>query len=211
MICKNCGFENESQARFCVKCGKELSSEEEKREDPGSALAQKLKKQPALLGAVAAAVLVLVLVVTAMSGQGEKKVVDRCIKGVMTCDMDKILSVFPEEMLEMLDEEGISREYFKNELEDQLSYAVDVLKDAADDIKFSYKIKEIRDLDDTELIDIQDEYRYNCNLDVSDAEIVEVELNVSGEVENTADIEIGVIKIGRKWYLDVISTTERLW
>lgn len=221
MYCRNCGYKNEDNDRFCIKCGQELGTIVDENIDIRNK--EKKNNKPEIkIRQILSWVLIIILVtgsliflIAIISGRSEKKVVNSLVKGMMTCNMETVLSVFPEELIDAMEDEGINREYLKielqNELEDQISRILTVnqleISDAVE-WRYSYKMKDIEKTAPSLLIDIQDEYMYNYNVDVSDAETVETELNIRGEESETFNLEIGLIKVGHKWYLDAARMVE---
>ena len=76
-------------------------------------------------------------------------------------------------------------------------------------VELSYDIKDEDEITGEDLEDIQDYYEDEYNLDIENAKVFEVEIcaEIDGE-ENEETIEIIVVKIDGKWYLDIRSDVD---
>lgn len=220
MYCKNCGFQNEDDARFCINCGEKLETVEENRnkdqllyKQESNKIKHEKKQIVPIMITLILAVVVLIFPIFILSDQAEKKVIDQFIEGEMTCNAEMLVSLFPKEILDEMEKEGINRTAFEDKLERRLKSAMEMLNYTDDKkIDYSYKIKNIKKISESDLIDIQDEYLEVCELEISKAVTAEIEVQVyEQEKTNNTTLEIGLMKINNGWYLDILSTADLLW
>lgn len=74
--------------------------------------------------------------------------------------------------------------------------------------KYSYKIKNIKKASQEDIEDWKNTYKneFEIDVDISEGKISEVEINFNGnEINNTSNIELNLVKIRGKWYVDFAS------
>lgn len=220
VYCRNCGFQNEDNARFCINCGEKLENTEENKTMDQLLYQQetskiKHEKKPIISMMITLVLLIMILVfpIFILSDQAEKEVIDQFFEGVITCNGKMIVSLLPEELIDEMEEEGISRSDVEDKIERRLKSAMEMLNYTdGKEIDYSYKIKNIKKVSEADLIDLQDEYLDVCELKISEAATMEIQVQVyEQEKNNNTILEIGLMKINHKWYLDVISTADLLW
>ncbi|MBO5460579.1 MAG: zinc ribbon domain-containing protein [Ruminococcus sp.] len=211
MFCRKCGAQISGAEKFCPQCGAQVIPAQQPNNGSGfqagpasqpvKAAAGKNKVPYLAIGAlVIIAVIVIVLVKTLFFSNNYEKPIKNFMKAVEEQDTDLLLSVFPDEIYEYMEEEtGMDEE----EVEEYMEYSVESMADYyLGDIKIKYEIDDVRDLSKGEIQDIEDEF-YDI-MDIKDGKSVEIETKVyvDGEKVEDEDITLEVIKVGGKWYLN---------
>lgn len=230
MYCTNCGAKNEDGAKFCVKCGEKLNNSSlgrkievtEKTPYFEQAVGKKSKevhKKIKIIPVVILLILVVAVVIFPkfiMSGQAEKKIIKEFMEAEMTGDAEKIIDILPEEILEIAKTEGgMSRNELAEEMRKQFDSVIGTLESTyGEDWKYSYKINSIKKLSQEDMEDIKDMYSddLEMKLDISEAKTAKVEVNVRGDnLDNTLTLDVNLLKIKNKWYLDFASLAALAW
>lgn len=237
MYCPNCGTQNGAGSRFCGKCGAPLASADNVYQQPAAPVQQPAApaKQPAapayaanprparpaasgglsgkakLIGAVAALVVVVLLgcwIFGVFGGGGYEDVVDDFMDSVFDGDAEGIVDCLPDEVIRMIaEDEGVTKRELIEEMQDGLDEVFGYMPSG---VKFSHKIVYTEDVRGENLEYVKELYS-EIGAKVTDAKIVEVEMTVSamGMTEST-EVELGVVKIGGSWYIDVESMEDML-
>ena len=141
-----------------------------------------------------------------LSGNEEEKVVKGFIDAEMTGDTEKLLSFIPDKIIEeMMNELNMSRSEVVDTLDEEMSGAQETINNAlGENWSYSCKINNIQAVEGAAFNDIVDDYADIVdNLENSEATTVNTEVSVSGkDVDNSIELEIPLIKIDEKWYLD---------
>lgn len=230
MYCTNCGAKNEDEAKFCVKCGEKLNNSssgkkiEATKKTPyiEQAVGKKSKEAHKKIKIVPIVILLILVVAVVifpkfiMSGQAEKKIIKEFMEAEMTGDAEKIIDILPEEILEIAKTEGgMSRDELAEEMRKQFDSVIGTLESTyGEDWKYSYKINSIKKVSQEDLEDIKDMYSddFEMELDISEAKTAKVEVNVSGDnLDNTLTLDVNLLKIKNKWYLDFASLASFAW
>ena len=169
------------------------------------------RRKISVIPTIAAVLIVAVMIFigkSILSGGGETKVIKNFVEAEMTGDAETILDMIPKVVLE-----GAAKEMDKDvsELKDELSDEFDPLmktinKSLGEGWSYSYEILEIKDLSEDEIADLEEEYSEVCELSIKKAKTATVEITIKGEdTDRSEKVEIGIIKVGGKWYLDIVS------
>lgn len=157
-------------------------------------------------------VLVMMLSLTACGANGSyKSVVKTMTKAMEKCDAEKMIKIFPDELMEILCEEEYDDDYddMVDDLEDSLKDSMDWWEDQyGRDIKLSYEIDDADELDEDELEELMDMYDdyMDVDLDIKKGYEVEVEMTIEGkDDDDSEDMVLTIIKVGSKWYIDIMS------
>lgn len=225
MFCTKCGTKNEDGVKFCVQCGNKMEGaaprikpvsvrkepaarERIRRERPALSdlkPKEKIKVFPIILFVVLLAA-VIVFPKFILSGNEEEKVVKGFIDAEMTGDTEKLLSFIPDKIIEeMMNELNMSRSEVVDTLDEKMSGAQETINNAlGENWSYSCKINNIQAVEGAAFNDIVDDYADIVdNLGISEATTVNTEVSVSGkDVDNSVELEIPLIKIDEKWYLD---------
>lgn len=216
MYCKNCGTNNPDNVRFCKECGEVMNPHVPAIGQTGGSHSRLSFSKKYVVAAVAAVVIVVLAIVLFGSGkQGNasyKAVVNQFFKSVYkTADAEAFFDLIPDEVINYTIED---EDYYDlDEMVDDFQYELDDLHDDFYETlgrgwSVSSKIVDAQDFTDRELRELNRDYRDKLETDVniSAAKVVEVELTVKvDDYEESDDIEINVIKIDGKWYLDFMS------
>lgn len=207
MFCSKCGHPVDDGAAVCGNCG---SAVENPGISDGGIVAPKGKtminfRDPKTLGIIAGAVAVFLLLFLVFGGQSYKSAVDNMLDGIFDGNGNKIMKALPDEVIEvMADESGMSKREMADYLEDTLGEMVEELEYyVGDDWSVSHKITGTRNYDLSDMRYIREDYE-EIGIEIKEAKIVEVELTIKAfGMSETTDMEIGVIKVGGSWYVDV--------
>ena len=169
------------------------------------------RRKISVIPTIAAVLIVAVMIFigkSILSGGGETKLIKNFVEAEMTGDAETILDMIPKVVLE-----GAAKEMDKDvsELKDELSDEFDPLmktinKSLGEGWSYSYEILEIKDLSEDEIADLEEEYSEVCELSIKKAKTATVEITIKEEdTDRSEKVEIGIIKVGGKWYLDIVS------
>lgn len=211
MFCGKCGAKNADNAEFCTNCGAKLNKSASTKMDAVSVSNQNDKNRK--VGIIAVAVVVVLVVIIGIflfGGRSYKSTVEKFVDAEFDANAEAIFDLMPEKMIDYgLEQDGYDSDdldglidNLNEELQDQLDSLDDYLGEGW---KTSYKILNTEDIKGDDLDDIKDAYE-DADVKVSAAKNVEAELTVtSNETESSNTLEISLIKVGRSWYLDVMS------
>ena len=219
MYCTKCGAKNEDDAKYCEQCGAKLQNTVDNIKPavlPDKHVPKKEKRGHTNIKIAPIIILIILLILVLMfprlilSGQTEKKIVKEFVEAEM-----KIVEFLPEEILNAIETEGgMSKAEFTEALHDNLDSAMNTIKNTlGEDWKYSYNIKRIKSVSKEELEELKEKYRdeTELDLDISEAKTAEIDLTAGdGETESSSVMDINIIKIKNKWYLDFLSMAETL-
>lgn len=211
MFCGKCGAENQDNAEFCTNCGAKLNKGVKTNATTVSLSSQNDKNRKVGIIAVAvAAVVIIILGIFLFGGRSYKATIQKYVNATFDADAEEMFNLIPEDMIDyMLEEDG----YDHSDLNDLIDEINEDLEDQIDSLdsylgegwEFDYEILYAGDIKGDDLDDIKDSYE-DANVKVSAAKEVEVELTVmADETESSNSLDISLIKVGRSWYLDVMS------
>lgn len=211
MFCGKCGTKNEDNVEFCTNCGARLNKATSKRATAVSVTSQNDKNRKVGMIAVAvAAVVVIILGVVLFGGRSYKATVEKFVDAQFDANAEAIFDLMPEKMIDYaLEQDG----YDSDDLDDLIDDANETLQDQLDSLdsylgegwKISYEILDTEDIKGDDLDDIKDAYE-DADVKVSAAKDVEIEITVKAdETESSNSLDVSLIKVGRSWYLDVMS------
>ncbi len=227
MFCGNCGTKNEDHAMFCQNCGARLDGGgnqnlnqnqqwQEQPIQPGSNFAyqseisapisapvatpqKKAGKLKIVVPAVAVVVVVFLLFSLLGGRGGYKKAVENLIEGSLNRDAKKILSVIPDAYMDYAE---IDKKEAISDIQDELD-DMDIYDLLGDNVDIDYKIGDAEDVEGDDLQDIKDDCK-EYGVKVSAAKSVDVKFTVKTDLgTNSQTVSIPVIKVGRKWYVNV--------
>lgn len=211
MFCGKCGAKNTDNVEFCTNCGAKLNKSTSTRTAAVSLVTQNEKNRKVGMIAVAViVVLVIILGVVLFGGRSYKATVKKFVDATFDADAKAIVDLMPEEIITYaLEQEG----YESGELNDFIDEGDEALQEQLDSLngylgegwKISYNITDEEDVKGEDLDDVKDAYE-DVDIKVSSAKNVEIVITVSGdETESSNTLDISLIKIGRSWYLDMMS------
>ena len=170
-----------------------------------------------IVGIIAVAVVAVLIIVAAFwmfGGRGYKATINEFVNCTKKMDVKGFLKLMPDEVIDYgMKEEGYdSRSEVMEELEYQVNKQLKSTMESisgylGDDWTLSHKIVDAENITGDDLAELKHEYKdEGIDINISAAKNVEVELTVtSGETESSNSVEIPLIKVGRSWYLDVMS------
>ena len=222
MFCTECGAKNEDSAKFCVECGAKLGNSNVRIKIPtpsetDSGMNKKVIRNPRKKINVIPIIIVLILAVAVvtfprliLSGQSEKKLIKEFIKAEMTADGEKVIEILPDEIVEAAETQGgMTKNEFIKAVQEQLNSAMNtVVNTYGEEWKYSYEIKSIKKASQEDIEEWKNTYKdgFEMDVDISEGKICEVEINFNGnEIRNTSNIELNLVKIRGKWYVDFAS------
>jgi hypothetical protein len=202
MKCTKCGSEQPEGTKFCGVCGAEL---EQTFQPEQPAPAGKKGTLPiGKIAGLAVAIILLIVIISAISGGGYKKPIDLMFKSLQTGKASHMLKAAPKSLVD----ERLGGDDALDELDDVFDELHDELEDEfGKNVKISYKITDKEKLDKDDLDDIAEYFDYMFDSSGKDVKIkagyeLEVEGTIKGsEDKDTEDMTVTVIKIGGKWYL----------
>lgn len=212
MFCSKCGVQVDDGNVSCHNCGAPVKapSFNPVPSKPKKSFNFKDPKFLGIVGAVVAVLLAFWLFGGFGDSQSYESAVSNYVEGVFDADSKQILNTFPSRVVDMMcDDEGVS----KNELIAELNYE---LEDFLEEIEYEFgrnwsvkhKIISTEKYDSDDLEWIKDKYD-EIGVKVKDAKMVYIEVTVKGGGESLSEeMEIGVIKVGDSWYVDVQNTDE---
>lgn len=211
MFCGKCGAKNTDNAEFCANCGAKLNKSTSTRTAAVSLVTQNDKnRKVGMIAVVVVVVLVIILGVVLFGGRSYKATVKNFVDATFDADAKAIVDLMPEEVITYaLEQEG----YESGELNDFIDEGDEALQEQLDSLdgylgegwKISYNITDDGDIKGDDLDDVKDAYE-DVDVKVSAAKNVEVEITVKGnETESSNTLDISLVKIGRSWYLDMMS------
>lgn len=206
MFCGKCGTKNEDNAEFCRNCGSKL-----KNSTTITIPTQDDKNRKIGMIAVAvAAVVIIILGIFLFGGRSYKSTVKKFVNAQFDGNAEAIFDLLPKKMLDYaLEQDG----YDSNDLDKLIDDANEELQEQIDSLdsylgegwKVSYEILDDENVKGDDLEDIKDGYE-DADLKVSAAKNVELEVTVTaGDTESSNTQDISLIKVGRSWYIDVMS------
>lgn len=232
MFCTKCGAKNADGARFCAQCGNKMAENipkirpdirpdrpkrdvipetvmpEIKENVSEPKVKKKIKVFPIILF-VALLAVVIIFPRFILSGNDEKKAVEEFIDAEFTGDADKIMDLIPEKLFEKITEEDdISKEEAAEMLGDMMSSLREKMDETlGEGWKYSCKVNDISEVTGEKYNDIIENYKeISDDMGISEATIAETEISVSGkDIDNSVTIDVPMIKIDDKWYLDFFS------
>lgn len=222
MFCTECGAKNEDSAKFCVDCGAKLGNSNVRIKIPtpsetDSGMNKKVIRKPRKKINVIPIIILLILAVAVvtfprliLSGQSEKKLIKEFIKAEMTADGEKVIEILPDEIVEAAETQGgMTKNEFIKAVQEQLNSAMNtVVNTYGEEWKYSYEIKSIKKASQEDIEEWKNTYKdgFEMDVDISEGKICEVEINFNGnEIRNTSNIELNLVKIRGKWYVDFAS------
>ena len=110
----------------------------------------------------------------------------------------------------LMEEEGFdSREEAEEELEDSIGNPKELLDNAyGDDWTYKYEIVNAEEYSSDELETLKETYQEEIpDIKIKDAKKVTLKLTIEAEEigEQSNTIDLSVIKIGKKWYMDLVN------
>lgn len=211
MFCGKCGAKNADNVEFCTSCGAKLNKVQPAHTATVPASGQDAKNRK--VGMIAVAVVAVAAILLGMflfGGRSADATIKKFVDAQFDGNVKAMMNLIPDKMIDYaLEEEG----YDDDDLKDFINDASDELEDQLDTLdsylgegwKVSYEITESEDVEDDSLKYLKESYE-EMDIKVSAAKSMKVELTIeSKESEVSNSLYIDLIKVGRSWYLDIMS------
>lgn len=222
MYCGKCGSKNLDGVEYCANCGAKLSASstpggqqtgEAPNSGPSASVSIAVPKKGVNIRNIAiiicVAVVAIVLGTMFLGGRSVQTTVDKMITATFAGDAQGIVDLVPDKVLDqVLRSEGYDRsqlDSFLAEGSDELQVQLNLLAlNVGSPMKTEHTFTE-EDKTQEEIDDLNSEYE-EFGVKVSAAKTAWVEITVSGSVrENTSQMNLPLIKVGKSWYVDVVS------
>lgn len=211
MFCGKCGAKNADNVEFCTNCGAKLNKGTVPKTTVAAVTNQNDKNRKVGMIAVGvAAVAVVILGIFLFGGRSYKATIEKFVDAQFDANAEAIFDLMPAKMIDYaLEQDG----YDSDDLDDLIDDANEDLQDQLDSLdrylgeewKVTYEIVDEENVKGDDLDDIKDAYE-DADVKVSAAKNIEIELTVTAdETESSNSLDVSVIKVGRSWYLDVMS------
>ncbi|MDO5808036.1 MAG: hypothetical protein Q4P26_06515 [Lachnospiraceae bacterium] len=148
------------------------------------------------------------------SGGQEKKLIKNFVKAEMEGNAKTLINMLPDEVIRVAEKDGMDKEELTDQMDEMLQSVQGSLKSMlGEDWNYSYKIQKMEKMSQEEIQEKEKDYAdEECELDIKEGRTVTVELTIKGkDIENSQEIDIGIIKVGKKWYLDAMSLSDLLY
>ncbi|MBQ9083281.1 MAG: zinc ribbon domain-containing protein [Clostridia bacterium] len=206
MFCGKCGTNNADNAIVCTRCGAPLKKKTIKIGSFEFDWDNKMHKIGAI---VIAAVLVIGLMVLMFGGRSYKSVAKKYCKATFNADGKTMISLFPDEVVDAMIDDGDfdNKQELIEEIDEALQDTLDFVNEiAGGDYKVSYKIGNVSDASNRTLRDLKEDYDDEFDIKISAAKTIEIVLSVQIDGhKQSGSVVIGVVKIGRSWYVDTFT------
>lgn len=210
MFCGKCGAQNADNAEFCTNCGAKLKKSAPTTSTVSVPNQNDKNRKVGMIAVAVAAVVVIILGVVLFGGRGHKATVEKFVDAQFDADAEAIFDLMPEKMIDYaLEQDGYDSDDL-DELIDEMNESLQAQLDSLDSYlgegwTISYEILDTEDIKGDDLDDIKDAYE-DADVKVSAAKDVEIEITVKAdETESSNSLDVSLIKVGRSWYLDVMS------
>ena len=220
LYCGKCGTENPDGSRYCRACGAPLGDAQTGTPAAAaqagtaaavvpvtSAGASRRHRAVGIAAVAAVAVAVVLLVTSLLGGRGYEETVEDFLDAAFSGDAHGILDTLPIKVLEdYADKNGMDVEAFYSEVDRLSQDLADELGTMpsyfGDQLSMDYEILGAESVSGEDLAQIQESYDA-FDAEVREAKIVRIRFSFSaGEMEETWDGEVPVIRIGNDWYID---------
>ena len=219
MFCGNCGANNPEGSSVCGSCGAALTPEESSAGSIMDKVPGGNKKMVGIIAAVVAAVVVLAVVAGILFGVvipnfGPKGAAKKFVMATLNGKGGgkTIVSMIPDELIEEALDNNDDFDT-KKEMIQEIDDALEEIKDEGEDEYGKYKVKvEVRKVSDWNKKEIN---AYNDRLDdldynmqIKDGANVKLHVTVNGkDGKDSSTMTVPMIKVGGKWYVDVLGTS----
>lgn len=218
-FCENCGSELKNTDQTCPNCGaavenstakdvKEETNTTNTNETPNNTEKKDNTKLYAIIGGIAGAVVLLIIILAMVFGSSYKKPIDNYVKAYQKTNVNAYLKTMPKFASKEYDSDD------KDDLKETLENKLEDLEDAyGKNVKISYKIIHKEKIDKDDLEDFQDKLRdayddaKKSQTKVSSGYKLSVLVTIKGKDDSNTytDDSVYVYKIGGTWCTSGIS------
>lgn len=219
MFCGNCGTQIDDTAAFCPHCGAPVGTAPRPGTNStapapgGTFVARQQKKVPVLpVVAVVVVIAVLLFLFGPFGGRSAEKTVDQFFTAVQESDVSGVMDLLPPDLLKnAMKQEGIDMDDYEEEienLEQQLESSMSLVGAfVGGDWSLETETLATTDVTGDALKELKQEYQ-DYDVKISAAKTVSIRLALVGgdgkEIQDTTT-QVGVVKVGKNWYLDINS------
>ena len=208
MYCNKCGAQNPDNAGFCEKCGAPLENQPARQTVTAARTAEK-NTQVGMIAVGAAALVIVILLISLFSGRGYKATVKKLLDASLNFNGSAYTAVIPKNVLETVaDSADMSVKEYKKAMNDMLEGGKELVEDLTGITKFSYSVKfvDVEKIKGDELEEIQELYEdyYDTKVKAARTVTVDITIKADGEKHTVRDFEIPLIKVGGSWYVDIV-------
>ena len=226
-FCKNCGapcaivpaveIKQSAPELRCSHCGKLLAQDDSFCSGCGRAIKEKAKKGRSLgvgrIIGIAAALAVLAVVIIAivqLSTNTPKYVAKSHIEAVLSGDAEAVLDSYPPEVVEGIMDRELWTDYeMEAEIDEELDkIRTKIIKSYGKNWTKELEVLEVTGSNSDKVQSVEERYEqyYGVEIDIEDRNTVLVEVYIEGGGDwDLETIEVPVLKIDGKWYVDFIS------
>lgn len=208
MVCKKCGTENFESAKFCRECGTAFITTRNKERQ--KAISKKVWVDIIIIAVMCGAVFLaaflyqhrdeLYIKILDNSIAEELKpdyikVAEKYVRAEARNDIDGIVELLP---LEPLGTWGnLLKQYILAEYEEDSERKYEIV-----DRDIIYKVMSVKDSVDDEFTDLQNQYREDWDIAISDAKTIKMKFRYVNSTEEHI-INVFLVEIQENWYLDL--------
>lgn len=202
--CPQCLSALPADAKFCGKCGLKFAGEVITPKPAPSRSKKPLFIAIALIALAAVIGLTLFLI---FRGNSPEEIAELVIKASYgDVDADDVLGLLHEDVLELIIEKGdMDEDELKENLEDRLEEQRETFEDQDIEV-IDIEIRSVKDMKRKEIKALNKIYEKTLDLTVTEGKTVKVKITYEEDGDENSDtLEIPVVKIDGKYYLDLLS------
>ncbi len=220
-FCGKCGTQIVQGDLFCNNCGASIDAQQTTQTQAGVAQIapeigyvknkKKSAKKSVIVISIIAFVLIAAILFVAIFGlRTPKSIANKFMKAMFVdADAESIVAMMPKEFIEYYENESDeSKEDYIEFLQDSIDYMHDEFDERfAEDWFVDWEITDVKNLKSAELKELENVYEESLDIEYNDIKRVIVKAPIKytldgDNVKETEDMEVYVIKIGQKWYLE---------
>lgn len=202
MYCKQCGSQMDDGVLFCPSCGAKNENQAAPAQTVGAqtaapvSAAKPANKNIGLIAAAALGLIVLILLISLLSGRSLKSTVNSAIKNTFKGKIEKVIDLLPMDALKKgLKDEGMTIKEYKD---GKKEYFEEVTKETKLRL-VKYEIVDTEDLTQAQIGSIADQLKTKKIKDGKEV-TVHVTYRKDGDLREK-DMTLDLVKIGNKWSL----------
>ena len=196
MLCGNCGTENEEMAPICVNCGASLQQEQA----APAAVKKSSKKRLGWLALAISLVAILAVLALIFVIKTPRSTVNKFFNGFIQGDAARVVKLLPKDVQNsLLGQDGAYAKF-----EEKLNQSLNKLAETG--LSYSFKATHVDELKEEDYAALEKHYADTYGRIISDAKNVEVRITaIGGEEDVYSTATLRVVRIGVRWYLDIVS------
>ncbi len=196
MLCGNCGTENEEMAPICVNCGASLQQEQ----TVPATVKKSSKNRFGWLALAISLVAILAVLALIFVVKTPRSTVNKFFDGFIQSDAASVVKLLPKDVQNSL----LSQDGAYATFEGKLNQSLNMLAETG--LSYSFKATLVDELKEEDFTALAKHYADTYGRVISDAKNVEVRITaIGGEEDVYSTTTLRVVRIGVRWYLDVVS------